>query len=515
MKITIHPNFSAEKKYIIRVLMEVYLGLEYSLEFGEEHTYKITLKNGNSLTFADDFFEHFSETKNTPSRKTKEEVPPFRESKGAREEILQNLPTYLHQKNIPKRVRFLKSGFAPLDDIPVIFGNENVREVHPPAPSKGGDERGVPSKEGDTNTKNTSVSPFGGGWGVDTRTIKCGIDVFASSFFMLSRWEELANPLRDAHERFPVRASLAFKGNFLHRAVVNEYIELLWNILTHLGVQQARKPRNFSFLLTHDVDIPQLWRNALSPAKTMLGDIFKRKNKAAIWQHFNFIKKKKDPFDTFDELMDLSENQGLQSHFFFITGGNTRFDNNYEISDFFIEKLITRIHERGHEIGIHPSYDTYQDAAMLSWEIEALRQVSPQSVKTGRQHFLRFAVPHTWQAWEDNGMEWDSTMGYAGAVGFRCGTCYPFPVFNVLTRRELDLVERPLLVMEVSLFSEAYMGLTQAEALVKVQEIVETVSRFEGEFVLLWHNSNLVLNGEDYWETYKAVLAMKNNNEKT
>ncbi len=419
--------------------MEVYLGLEYSLEFGEEHAYKLTLKNGNSLTFKDDFFKHFSET-----------------------------ATYLHQKNIPKRIQFLTSGFAPLNDIPVIFG-KNVIE------NKG-------------------------------HKIECGIDIFASSFFMLSRWEELVNPLRDAHERFPVRVSLAFKCKFLHRAVVNEYVELLWNILTHLGVQQKRKSRHFSFVLTHDVDLSQLWRNSFSPIKTILGDIFKRKNKAAIRQHFNYFRKKKDPFDTFDELMDLSENQGLQSHFFFIAGGNTRFEGNYKIDDFSIKKLITRIHERGHVVGIHPSYDTYLDATMLSWEVDALRQMSPQPVKAGRQHFLRFSVPHTWQAWEDNGLEWDSTMGYAGMVGFRCGTCYPFPVFNILTRKELNLVERPLLVMEVSLFSETYMGLTQAEALVKVQEIMETVRQFDGEFVLLWHNSNLVLNGEDYWETYKAIL---------
>lgn len=442
MKIIVHPNFSAEKKYIIRVLMEVYLGLEYSLEFGEEHAYKITLKNGNSLIFADDFFKYFSEKNN-----------------------------YLHKKNIPKHVRFVKSGFVPLNDIPVIFGTKNII-----------DNQG--------------------------HKIECGVDIFASSFFMLSRWEELVNPLRDAHERFPVRASLAFKRNFLHRAVVNEYVELLWNILTHLGVQQERKSRNFSFVLTHDVDEPQLWRNSFSPIKTIIGDIFKRKNKAAMWQHFNFFKKKKDPFDTFDELMNLSENQGLTSHFFFIAGGNTRFEGNYAIDDFSVKKLITRIHERGHMVGIHPSYNTYRNAAMLRQEIEALRRVSPQSVKAGRQHFLRFGVPHTWQAWEDNGLEWDSTMGYAGMAGFRCGTCYPFPVFNVLTRKELNLVERPLLVMEVSLFSETYMGLAQAEALVKVQEIVETVRRFEGEFVLLWHNSNLVLNGEDYWETYRAILSI-------
>ncbi len=420
--------------------MEVYLGLEYSLEFGEEHEYKIILKNGNSLTFADDFFEHFSET-----------------------------ATYLDQKNIPKHIRFLKSGFAPLNDMPIIFGGKKM------------DNQG--------------------------HKIKCGIDIFAGAFFMLSRWEELVNPLRDAHERFPVRASLAFKCNFLHRAVVNEYVEFLWNILIHLGIRQKRKTRNFSFVLTHDVDARLLWRNSFSPIKTILGDIFKRKNKAATRQHFHFWRRKKDPFDTFDELMNLSENQGLTSHFFFITGGHTRFEGNYKIDDFSVKQLITRIHERGHVVGIHPSYDTYQDAAMLSSEIEALAQVSPQPVKAGRQHFLRFSVPHTWQAWEDNGLEWDSTMGYAGAIGFRCGTCYPFPVFNILTRKELNLIERPLLVMEVTLFSEVYMGLTQAEALERVQGIMKTVRRFEGEFVLLWHNSNLVLNGEDYWEIYRAIVS--------
>jgi len=454
LKVTIHPNFSAEKKYIIRVLMEVYLGLDYSIEMGETHEYKLTLKNGNSLIFADDFFKHFSEKEN-----------------------------YLHKKNIPKRVRFVTSEFAPLNDIPVIFGNLTL--VSP--------------------SESLSQTRFRRGW-KEAHAMSCGIDIFAGAFFMLSRWEEMVNPVRDVHERFPAEASLAFKCNFLHRAVVNEYVELLWNMLTHLGIEQGRKVRKFSKLLTHDVDIPRLWRNAFSPIKTTLGDIFKRKNKVAARQHFSYWKQKKDPFDTFDALMELSENQNLTSHFFFISGGKTNFESNYNVEDFYIKKLIAHIHERGHVVGIHPSYDTYRDGAMLSWEIEALRAVSPQSVKMGRQHFLRFAVPYTWQVWEDNGMTWDSTMGYAGAVGFRCGTCYAFPVFNVLTRNELNLVERPLLVMEVSLFSEAYMGLNQVEALEKVQEIMETVRHFEGEFVLLWHNSNLVLNGEDYWATYEAIL---------
>lgn len=439
MTITVHPNFRAEKAYIIDVLMKVYLGLEYTLEMGELHEYQIRLNNGNTLTFKDDFFRYFN-----------------------------NKESYLDKKNIPQDVDRLDSSFLPEGDIVVIFGDKNIDS--------------------------------------ESGKIDCKIDVFAGAFFMLSRWEECVHPVRDMHGRFPAAAALAFKCGFLERAVVNEYTELLWNMLTHLGIEQERRTRYFSTLLTHDVDLPRLWPNRLSPFKTMLGDIFKRRNLAAARQHFSYFKEKKDPFDTFDALMDESEKRGLQSHFFFISGGDTCYEGRYKIKGAIIEKLITRIHERGHAIGIHPSYETCQDAAMLSWEIEALRQVSPQPVKTGRQHFLRFAVPHTWQAWADNGMTWDSSMGYAAAVGFRCGTCYPFPVFNILTSKQLDLIERPLCVMEVSLFSEQYMGLNQAEALTKIRQMIHTVQRYNGEFVLLWHNSNLVLNGVDYWTTYRRVL---------
>jgi len=441
MTITVHPDFLPEKKYIIHVLMKVYLGLEYSLEMGTEHEYKITLKNGHALTLEDDFFKHFCEQKH-----------------------------YLYEKNIPQKIDYVDSPFSPRGDLIIIFGTKSIDS--------------------------------------QLDKIDCKIDVFAGAFFMLSRWEEGVNPAQDAHGRFPAEDALAFKCGFLNRAVVNEYVEFLWNMLTHLGIEEERKARKFAMLLTHDVDMSRLWRNAFSPIKTITGDIFKRKNRAAARQHFSYFTQKKDPFDTFDALMDESEKRNLQSHFFFISGGSTQYEGQYKIKDFYIKKLITHIHERGHAIGIHPSYDTYHDATMLGSEIEALREVSPQSVKTGRQHFLRFDVPYTWQIWEDNSMEWDSTMGYASQVGFRCGACYPFPVFNVLTRKQLELVERPLLVMEVSLFSEAYMGLGQTEALKKIKEIVATVRQYNGEFVLLWHNSNLVLNGVDYWETYRAVLNM-------
>ena len=64
-----------------------------------------------------------------------------------------------------------------------------------------------------------------------------------------------------------------------------------------------------------------------------------------------------DPFDTFDLLMETSEQFGLKSTFYFQAGRTgTRFDGIYRLSDPPIARLLRQIHVRGHEIGLHGGY---------------------------------------------------------------------------------------------------------------------------------------------------------------
>ena len=74
----------------------------------------------------------------------------------------------------------------------------------------------------------------------------------------------------------------------------------------------------------------------------------------------------KDPYNTFDWLMDVSEENNLKSAFYFICGRtNPARDADYEPEHPVLRRLMRRIHERGHEIGLHPSYDTYQEPELL------------------------------------------------------------------------------------------------------------------------------------------------------
>jgi len=97
-------------------------------------------------------------------------------------------------------------------------------------------------------------------------------------------------------------------------------------------------------------------------------------------------------------------------------------------------------------------------------------------------------------------MKWDSTLTYPEKEGFRCGTCYGYSVFNILTRKKLKLKEVPLEVMEGSLVN--YQNLPPEKAEKKIIKLMEKVKKYNGSFVLLWHNSSF--SGE-LWEKYKIV----------
>ena len=402
IRVKIPNNNLNERKYIINIIFNEFLGLEYDLKIGSKD-YEIVLENKKTLTIKDTFFNKYPKDME-----------------------------YLRLENIPKEIEEL--------------------------------------------------------------------DIFAASFFMLTRWEEFVNKSRDKHNRFPATKSLAYKEGFLDRPIVNEYVERLKNMLLKLDSSLVFKEKKFELVLTHDVDEMQIWKSWKQIFRVALGDIVKRRDIALAFERvaeYFLIKREKikDPFDTFDWLMDKSEAIGVKSRFYFMSGGVTKFDNRYKIDSPKVLELIEKIKQRGHIIGIHPSYNAYNDFEQFKKEKDLLEKVVGEKIVEGREHYLRFEVPTTWQIWEDNGMEVDSTCGYADKEGFRCGTGDEFSVFNILSREQLTVKERPLIVMDCSLFN--YNSYSADEAKVRINMIKSTANIF----TILWHNSYI-----KHMKFYKLML---------
>jgi hypothetical protein len=443
-------TYIPERKYIIGLLFGDFLGLEHRIQFNHETNITIGDSDGKKLVLADIFFQ-------TPR------------------------DVWLTPTSLPKKPllawdsRQIVPGVPLIDPkIPVIFGKL----------------QDVPTKK-----------PF------------MPLDILGSSFFMLSRYEELTAPEHDRYGRFPASASLAFQNGFLERPIINEYLEILWGALKQIWPGLSRKKRSFRLIASHDVDIPfaflfqPLWKLLLK----MGSDISRQKNLSLALKNFVGWTKvrighKIDPFNTFEWIMDQSERAGIKSSFHIMSGGRTPMDYYYPIESPDIQSLIKKIINRGHEIGFHPSYKTATDGYLWRKEFELLKaSVKGCDILGGRQHFLQFRVPSTWRFWSENGLVYDSTLLYADHAGFRCGTCYEYPVFDLEERKEMNLRERPLVVMDRTVIDDPYqsLGATQT-ALDYMLTLKYNCQKFRGDFVLLWHNQRFIDQNER--EIYRNLI---------
>jgi hypothetical protein len=454
LRLLMPPNASRERRYIADVIFGKFLGLKVEVREHEDTKVVVTDGEHRRLVLDDSFFAGL-------------DIPLLRADK---------IPTLPLRRWLVAESGLELALIEP--DLPVLFGQR-------------------------FSTDGFVV--------VGESEIRLGLDVLGSVFFMLTRYEELFSPARDTYDRFPASASLAFKAGFLARPLVNEYVEVLWQCLKRLWRGLARRERTFRVCLSHDVDQPfLLLGNRLSQVvRTVVGDAFKRKTplravkRPLQWVAARVLGPEYDPAYTFGYIMDLAEKHALRSAFYFIPAmGAGPPDYRYGLGEPHIRELMADIHARGHEIGYHASMETYQDRALIQSEV-ALLQKAREEAGAGetpcgsRQHYLRVRVPLTLRYLAEAGLAYDTTLGYADQAGFRCGTCWEYPLYDLEQRQVLPIIERPLVVMECSVIDGAYMGLGIGEQALKVMlQLAGRCQQFSGDFTLLWHNTRLGLPEE-------------------
>lgn len=331
-------------------------------------------------------------------------------------------------------------------------------------------------------------------------------DILGLTYWMLTRLEEVGRTDLDNYQRFSAISSHAFLHGYLERPIVDEWLSILGQVIQRVWPRIELKKHQFSIKVSHDVDSPSLY--GFKPWSTigrmMAGHLLKRRNLKAFFTA-PYVKlstftqlHKNDPFNTFEWLMNVSESNNLKSAFYFISGRtNPEKDSDYELEHSIIRNLMKNINRRGHEIGLHPSYDTFRRPDLLKKEADRLRLISSQegieqTQWGGRMHYLRWEQPTTLRAWANADMNYDSTLGYADRPGFRCGTCHEYPAFDPVAQESLPLRIRPLVVMECSVIDSFYLGLGLTEAAQeKMQMLKERCRQVSGIFTFLWHNSSL------------------------
>jgi len=435
--ITIPSKFSLEIKYTFEILMDEFLGQSCAFEIKDEVTdFHISGKGVKPLIIRNVFFNQYHE------------------------------PTgYLSSTALPRQILYWSDASLSLDQLPVLYGQARLEE--------------------------------------STTDYTLYADIIASSYFMLSRWEETVDNNKDDHQRSTAASSTAYRYNFLHRPIVNEYADLLWSILIRAGYSQTRKIHVFETAVTHDIDRQYEWPDGITAIKQLGGDLIKRRSislfgKNLVSMFRTLWLKQPDPFDRHRYQMDLAEQNGIRACFNFMVSRSSPFDQPLASRDPRFKNLIREIEMRGHQVGFHPGYDTFLEYREFEDELITLQNLVEQKIICGRQHYLRFKVPYTWRLWEQAGMAWESTLGYADMPGFRCGTCYPYSVFDCLERKKLRLKEKPLILMDATLVY--YLKSWDVQEVIKLRN---QCMLHGGTWMSIWHND---LVDHPLLHQYKKVI---------
>lgn len=327
-------------------------------------------------------------------------------------------------------------------------------------------------------------------------------DIFAASFYLISRYEEYLPHVKDIHGRYTAEQSLAYKKGFLEKPVVDIWAYKFLEALKEKFPDYDYKNRAYNYISSIDIDNAFAYKHKsiVRSVGGFFNDLFHLKL-FNVWNRFAVtFNIKNDPFDTFEKLLRFKKEYNVKTIFFFLIGDYTTFDTNVSASK---QKYRLLIKEMGDyaKVGLHPSYFSMQNAALLKKEKERLENITNTPVKSSRQHYLRFSLPETYQHLIDLEIEEDYSMGYASNVGFRASTCTPFYFYDLDFEIQTPLKIYPFALMDTTL--NDYMKLTPKQSLGKIRDLKNEVKAVNGTFITLFHNESL----SDYlrWKGWKRL----------
>lgn len=328
-------------------------------------------------------------------------------------------------------------------------------------------------------------------------------DVFASSFYIASRYEEYLFAGQTEHNRFPAEESIQYKNKVLDEPIINQWAQILAERISEKYPEFSIPKKRFKFLMTIDVDNAWAYLNKRFFIQTggLLRSFLLRNTQEFDFRLKVLLGKLPDPYDTFGFIEKTFA--GAENHlkFFFLLANRGKYDKNISHSNTEFRSLIRQLANK-YEVGIHPSYASNQQPDLLGLEKSRLETILEKPVKNSRQHYLMLNLPQTYENLIASGIENDYTMGYADAIGFRAGLCTPFHFFNLEKNISTGLTVFPLMFMDVTL--KDYLKLSPEQAIIETEKLMNKVKATGGTFVALWHNESI--NNLGFWKNWQEAF---------
>lgn len=337
-------------------------------------------------------------------------------------------------------------------------------------------------------------------------------DLFAASFYLISRYEEYTPQQLDKHDRYLASDSIAYKGKFLDQPIVHLWCKELKHILVQYFPSLVFGESSYTFTPTIDIDNAYAykykgWQRTLGAWLLLLVTFeFKRLMKRV--KAVTGITP--DPYDSYDKQETIHRKYNLKPYYFVLLGDYGPYDKNLSPSSREYKKLI-RLLEKSAPVGIHPSYGSFGKYSSMAKEKTRLEGILSKPVTFSRQHYIRLKFPDTYKLLLAAGITEDFSMGYPECAGFRAGVCIPFYFYDLSSEEKTSLLVHPFFIMDTSL--KKYHKLRSKEVLPFVKHYVDQVKNVGGDFVFIFHNESIA--GTKMWKNwgdmYEKVIKLAMN----
>ncbi len=324
-------------------------------------------------------------------------------------------------------------------------------------------------------------------------------DIFAATFYLLSRYEEYVPHVKDEHGRYPVNESLAYKNKFLEQPVIDLWAYKLLNLLKQRFPDLEVKPIPFQFTPIISVPLVFAYRKVgiLRTISGTFGDLFRLRLRKVLLRYAVLFGIKKDPYDTFDDFINLHLTYNVKAIFFFLFTKYATYDKNISVYSNVFRSLIKSVSD--HAItSLLVSYEAFYNIDLLKKERKRLSDLIHRPIIRVMQHYNKLDFPDSYRNLIDAEVREDYTMGYPNSIGFRAGTCTPFYFYDIGAEMPTALKIHPVTTTDAALKS---IGNTQ-QIIDKITQLGATIKSVNGSFLFKLHNTTLI---ESEWEGWREI----------
>ena len=313
-------------------------------------------------------------------------------------------------------------------------------------------------------------------------------DIFAASFYLISRYEEYLPHIKDELGSYTPYQSLAYKNSFLEKPIVDLWAvrlrDQLNSFFPDLSHNSWIKPK-FLPLISVVNPFQYKHKSLLSHLSDLLSYVWKLDFLLIAEQFLVLFGLKKDPYDNFDELEKFFRDFKIHPQYFFLFNKNPYFEGGVSVYKTAYRELIKHVADHN-KVSLLVSYDAQNDPSNLSNERKILKKLIHQKILSVRFNYGLFSSARAYYVLINEELEEDYSMGYNEVIGYRASTAVPFYFYDLNNDLQTSLKINPVVATE-----EGIRKFSDHKAFKKLEEMYEVLGTRSSVHIISVSNSIL------------------------